>query len=317
MTTPSPRYVSHDELASLSITAHEVVASIRDLLKARERGEAWSAPKSAIQVPDGRYVMSTMALAQDPPYIAVKSLALNPDNPRHGLELMNALVTLLDARTGIPVAVLDGNWITAIRTAGLSGVAAVELARPDASCIAFVGCGVQARAHLKLFRELFPLTQVRALGRGASNRDRLCELARSYGLTVSPCSSAEEVLDGADIIVTSVTHDLSMRPFIDAHAVAPGAFAAVTDLARPWRRESLAAFDRIIIDDIEQEQRMQHPMLDSVPIAGDIQGLVTAKVAPRCDAKERAAFVFRGMAVGDLALAALAWQRLQQHSEAH
>lgn len=304
-----PRYLSYQDLEALPITARDVVDAIQKLMRARAAGAAWSAPKSALQIPDGRYVMSTLAVADDPPFVAVKSLALNPDNPAKGLDLMNALVTLLDSRTGMPVAILDGNWITAVRTAGLSAVAAVALARPDSRCIAFVGCGAQARAHLSTFAELFPIRHVRALGRGAANRDRLCAMAESMGLTATACSDADELLGDTDIVVTSVTHDVHMVPFLDASRLAPGAFAAVTDLGRPWIPETLHAFDRIVIDDLAQEKSMGKPMVDPALVAGDVQGLVTGEVPPRRDDDERSAFVFRGMAVGDLALAALAWQR--------
>src|SRR5262245_65826622 len=91
--------------------------------------------------------MATLAMADDPPYMAVKSLLLNPRNPERGLPSINSLVTLLDGNTGVPLAVMDGNWITAVRTAGVSAVAAKRLARPDSSIAAFVGCGVQARTH--------------------------------------------------------------------------------------------------------------------------------------------------------------------------
>ncbi|SEQ84140.1 ornithine cyclodeaminase/alanine dehydrogenase [Nitrosomonas sp. Nm51] len=70
---------------------------------------------------------------------------------------------------------LDGGWVTAARTAGLSAVAAKRLAKIDSSVAAFIGCGVQARSHLKVFADLFPLTEIRAFGRGAENRDKLCQ----------------------------------------------------------------------------------------------------------------------------------------------
>ena len=69
---------------------------------------------------------------------------------------------LLDSQTGLPLAVIDGNWVTARRTAGLSAVAAKRLARPDSASIAFIDCGVQARNHLDAFCDIFPLREVRA-----------------------------------------------------------------------------------------------------------------------------------------------------------
>src|SRR6185436_12873794 len=143
------RYLSHDALENLGLTTVEVVDSIEHVLTALRQARAWSAPKPVIKPPDGRYIMATLSAADDPPFLAVKALLLNSRNPERGLPTLNSLVVLLDSDTGVPLAMLDGNWITAVRTAGLSVVAAKRLARPDSSVAAFVGCGVQAHSHLR------------------------------------------------------------------------------------------------------------------------------------------------------------------------
>jgi ornithine cyclodeaminase/alanine dehydrogenase len=73
--------------------------------------------------------------------------------------------------------------------------------------------------------------------------------------------------------------------------------------------ESLTAFDRIVVDDVEQERRMPTPLVDPALVAGDLTGLVGGATAGRDHPDERTAFIFRGLALGDLALSALAYQR--------
>ena len=89
----------------------------------------------------------------------------------------------------------------------------------------------------------------------------------------------------------------------------------MTDLAAPWLQESMAAFDRIIVDDLEQEASMDKPLVDPALVRGDLTGLVTGDAAERCTADERTAFVFRGLALGDLAVAGLAYQRACECSQ--
>lgn len=302
-------YFSADVLQSLQLTPQEVAASIEHLLLGQSRQQAWNAPKAVITPPDGRYMMATLAAADDPPYLAVKALVLNPDNATHGLESINALVILLDSHSGLPLAILDGNWVTAVRTAGLSVVAAKRLARPDASSAAFIGCGVQARNHLQAFAALFPLREIRVFGRGAASRDTFCRLAESMGLSVVTPQTPQETIQQADLVITSVTLSPQLIPFLDAHWLKPGAFVTMTDLAAPWLAESMPALDRIIIDDLEQETSMSKPLVDPKLIAGDLTGLVTGAVPGRSTAEERMAFAFRGLALGDLAVAGLAYQR--------
>lgn len=190
-------YLSETTLQGLGLTAVEVIESIEHLIRGRSRARVWNAPKSVIQPPDGRYMMAALSAADDPPFLAVKSAILNPRNRERGLPDINAVVTLLDSDTGLPTAIMDGNWITAVRTAGLSGVAAKRLARPDASIAAFIGCGVQARSHLDMFAALFPLKEIHAFGRGATNRDGLCRTAEQLGLRAVASSTAREAMRDA------------------------------------------------------------------------------------------------------------------------
>ena len=309
------RYLSWDLLQSQQLTPQEIALRIEHLLLGRKRQQVWNAPKAVITPPDGRYMMATLAAADDPPFLAVKALVLNPDNPKHGLASINSLVTLLDSRSGLPLAVIDGNWVTAVRTAGLSAVAAKRLARPDASVAAFIGCGVQAHSHLQALAALFPLKRIHVFGRGTGSRDAFCRSVEKMGLMAAASQTAQEALRDADVIVTSVTLSPQLVPFLDARWLKPGAFVTMTDLAAPWLAESMAAFDRIIVDDLEQEASMPKPLVDPALVRGDLTGLVTGDAAGRCAADERAAFVFRGLALGDLAVAGLAYQRACECSQ--
>jgi ornithine cyclodeaminase/alanine dehydrogenase-like protein (mu-crystallin family) len=305
-------YLPQATLQALALTTDEVVESIERLIRGRSQAQAWNAPKAFIQPPDGRYMMATLSAADDPPFLAVKSLVFNPRNQERGLPGINAVVTLLDSDTGVPVAVLDGNWITAVRTAGLSAVAAKRLARPDASVAAFIGCGVQAQSHLQAFSALFPLKEICAFGRGAANRDAFCEAAEKLGLSAVRSTTAREAVRDADLVITSVTFSPHLVPFLDARWLQPGTFVTMTDQAAPWVADGMAAFNRIVIDDLEQEAQMPKPLVDPALVAGDLTGLVKGDIPGRRSNEEKTAFVFRGLALGDLAVAALAYQRAVQ-----
>jgi ornithine cyclodeaminase/alanine dehydrogenase len=114
-------------------------------------------------------------------------------------------------------------------------------------------------------------------------------------------------VDGADIVVTAVTMTAGIDPFIDPHWLKPGVFVSSTDIAIPFHPEGMSAFDRIIIDDVEQEAAMPNPMVETRLISGDLGGLVNASVTGRTSDEERTAFVFRAVVLGDLALSGLAY----------
>jgi len=305
-------YLSRDNIADLGLGPNEVVAQIEHLCQARERSEVRNAPKTFVKLDDERLFMSTLATAEDPPYMAVKSLGLNAANAAEGLDIIGSLITLFDHRTAQPLAIMDGDWITGIRTAGLSALAAKRFARADSAVIAFVGCGTQARAHLEILAALYPLREVRALGRGQSNRDALCDMAVGLGLTAVPCDLPREAVEAADIVVSSVPKSAALKPFLDAGWLKPGVFASFVDQGHIWFAESLNRFDRIVIDDVEQEADMEYPMLPSGMADGDIRDIVCDRMPGRLNDQERIAFVFRALALADLALASLAYERARE-----
>ncbi len=302
-------YLSKQALESLNVSSAEVVDRIEGLIRGQAKGEVLCAPKSAVATGDGRYLMATLAASDDPPLMAVKSLVVNPDNPHQGLAAINASITLLNSRTGLTVAVMDGNWVTAIRTAAASAVAAKRLANANSSIIAFIGCGVQAQSHLRVLADLFPLREVRAFGRGSRNRDELCRRASTMGFRAVQSAAAKDAVAGADIVVSSIPITSRVAPFLDANWLKPGAFVSSTDLALPWVGASMEVFDRIVIDDLRQESAMPKPMVDVNLVQGDITSLVMGETAGRRSESERTAFVFRAVVLGDLALAGLAYEK--------
>jgi ornithine cyclodeaminase/alanine dehydrogenase len=302
-------YLSEEALAGLGITTGEVIESIESMIAGSAQSSVWSAPKAVIQPGDGRYMMAALAAADDPALLAVKTVVLNPRNTERGLPQINGLVTLLSSDTGLPAAILDGNWITAVRTAGLSATAAKHLARQDSKVAAFIGAGVQARSHLAAFADMFPLEEVKIFARGQTNIDKLSEAAAALGLSATVCASPEETVRPADLLVTSVTYSPELEPFLDADWLMPGAFAAVTDLAAPWKKESFAALDRLVIDDVAQEAALPNKLAPPEAVSGDLAGLVLGQIDGRQGDGERTAFVFRGHALGDLALSCLACRK--------
>jgi ornithine cyclodeaminase/alanine dehydrogenase len=178
-----------------------------------------------------------------------------------------------------------------------------------AEVCAFIGCGIQAESHLRAFADLFPLKEIRAFGRGRPNIEALCESAADLGFEAVPCSSAKDAVTDADLIVTSVTYSAALEPFLDAGWLKPGAFAYVTDLAAPWIRDSLRNFDRIVIDDLEQEASLPNKLAPAELITGDLSGLVLGEIEGRVGDTDRTAFIFRAYSLADLALVALAYQK--------
>ncbi len=306
---PELLYLSRTNVESLGLTAADTMARIEHLCRERDASRVLNAPKSLLRPVDEVLFMSTLAVSEDPPFTAVKALGVNAANAHKDMETIGSTITLFDRETAYPVAIMDGTWITEIRTAALSSVAAKHFGRTDSETIAFIGSGAQARSHLDAFLALFPLRHIRIFGRGQANRDALCRKAVDLGLAATDCTDPREAIDGADIIVSSVPMASGLEPFLDTDWVKPGAYVNLIDLARTWRPESLAKFDRIIIEDAKQEAEMVPQMISAALIGDDLLDLVTGRITGRRSEEERIAFIFRGLAIGDLALATLVYER--------
>jgi len=123
------------------------------------------------------------------------------------------------------------------------------------------------------------------------------------------CSTGEEAVRNADLIVSSVTYSSGLIPFLDANWLKSGAFASITDLGAPWMKDTFSAFNQVAIDDMEQEAVLPNKLAPPQYVTGDLSGLVLGKFTGRDSKEDRNAFIFRGHALGDLALSALALQK--------
>lgn len=168
-------------------------------------------PRVAAFTPDG-------FLGAMPGYVGdvleAKLVSVFPGNRDRGLESHYALITLFDADTGRPLALLDGEYITAMRTAAASALATRTLAREDAAVLAIVGAGVQGRSHLEMVTRVRDFREVRIASR---TLDSAAALAREMG--ASAVDGFENAVRGAHVVCMCTD---SKTPVIDRSWLDPG-----------------------------------------------------------------------------------------------
>jgi alanine dehydrogenase len=152
--------------------------------------------------------------------LTAKLVTVFPDNAAAGVDTHQAIIAVFDAATGTPVAVMDGTHITATRTAAGSALATRLLARPDASVLAIIGTGVQARAHARAVPRVCALREIRVAGRDQAKAAKLAlELQVELDLPVRAAESIRKALAGADIVCLT-TH--SPEPVLERAWLAKG-----------------------------------------------------------------------------------------------
>jgi alanine dehydrogenase len=221
----------------------------------------------------------------------------NTDVPTH-----HATILLFKPETGEPLISMDGRLITEVRTAAVSAVATEFLARPDASVLAIIGSGVQARSHLEALRLVRDFREVRVW-----SPRRAAAFAEEHG--VRAAAAAEEAVRGADVVVTATT---SPTPVLSGEWLSPGVHINAVGAPRPnWREldDEVLRRSRVYVDSREAAQKESGDVIAAGEISAEI-GEVTAGTKPgRRSAEEITLFKSLGLAVEDVATAELVYRK--------
>ncbi len=275
--------------------------------------------RTVIEVgPDRAYFGVMPAVIDSPAAMGAKLVTVYAGNHARGLTSHLATIILLDPATGALVALLDGRYITEARTAAVSAVSVDRLARPDATRLAIIGTGVQARSHLDAIKHVRPLTDVRVW---SPNAEHCAAFARSAstdtGLTVRAAASARTAVRDADIVVLVTA---SPVPVIDADDIAPGTHLCAVGACRPTQREmptALVARSRLFVDSrtaaLVEAGDIVLPLAEGAFSADHIVGELGSLILGRCEGRRSAddvtLFKSLGMAVEDVVAAQLVVER--------
>jgi ornithine cyclodeaminase/alanine dehydrogenase-like protein (mu-crystallin family) len=192
------------------------------------------------------------AYLADDDQMAVKIVSVFNDNPTKGLPLIHALVVVVDAATGIPKAVMDGTYLTALRTGAVSGAATDLLARSDARFAAILGAGAQGRTQLEAVCAVRPIEQVWIYDVDPDSAATFAgEISTRLSLPVKVAASPGEALGQADIVCTATTS--STPVFADAD-LQPGTHINAVGAYTPEMREvptETVVRAKVVIDHLE------------------------------------------------------------------
>jgi ornithine cyclodeaminase/alanine dehydrogenase len=182
----------------------------------------------------------------------IKWASCFPQNDERGLAQTSGVLVLNDPETGWPLAVMDAIWITARRTPAVSALACEKLAREDSRVLGIIGCGVQGRGHLEVLPRVLPaLEEVRLFD---ARPDVAGELARAGrdDLPVRAVDTVEEVVLGADVVVSATAILFEPNPLVRHEWVKEGALVLPVDFDSVWQWETLSGADKFLVDSVEE-----------------------------------------------------------------
>ena len=304
--------ISQDEVRQL-LPMGECIDLMDQALRTLARGDAVQPLRSATWLPDRSGLIGLMpGYLGQPQSLGVKVVTVYPGNHGTDFDSHQGAVMLFDVDNGSPLAILDATEITAIRTAAVSAVATRFLSREDATSLALLGSGTQARTHLEALMLVRDVKEVRVW---SPNSDRAVQFAKResarHNIAISASPTAREAVDGADIICTVTA---ATKPILLGQWISRGAHINAVGACTPDAREldtDAVVNSRLFVDRIEsalnESGDVRFPKAEGAiaddKIVGELGDLLLDRVVGRSSPQEITLFKSLGLAVEDLAAA--------------
>ncbi|MDN2568136.1 ornithine cyclodeaminase family protein [Aquibium sp. A9E412] len=253
-------------------------------------------------------------------HVGVKVAMVAPDNGARGKPAVMATYLLMDAHTGEPQALIDGQRLTLWRTACASALAADYLARRDAVRLLMVGAGALAPYLVRAHAAVRPIRRVTVYNRSPEAAERLARRLADDGFEADTTRDVDAAAGAADIVSCAT---LSTVPLVHGAALAPGTHVDLVGAFSPTMRESddaAVARARVYVDtragalkeagDIVQA--LESGALAEAAIAGDLYALTRGEAQGRQDDAEITLFKSVGAALEDLAAGIAVYRRFAE-----
>jgi ornithine cyclodeaminase/alanine dehydrogenase-like protein (mu-crystallin family) len=305
-------YLSQADVESVGLTMAEIIEALEAMFREKGEGRVEMPPKPGIHTMPDAFIHAMPAYIPALKSAGMKWVSGYPQNYERDLPYITGLLILNDAETGVPIAVMDCVWITAMRTGAATAVAAKYLARPESEVVGVLGCGVQGRSNLEALQVLFPLKRVVAYDVDPEARRLYAEeMGERFGLEVVPVKEPKQAVAGCDMVVTAGPILRVPHATIKAGWFEAGGFASLVDFDSYWHADAMREADKFCTDDVPQlEHYREVGYFQAIPpIHADLGELVTGRKPGRETDAERTMTCNLGLALDDMATAPLVYRR--------
>lgn len=302
------------------LTPAIAIKAVTKAFKAYGLEQAEMPPKSYLHFKKGDLrTMPAYMQGQGLDIAGTKSVNVHPDNRQYGLPTVMAVMILTDPETGFPLAVMDGTYITNMRTGAAGALAVKLLGNQRAKMAGFIGSGVQARTQLSCLMEVRKLKSIKVWQRGnkCEEESEFCKWAEDkFGLATAYSCDIDEVTTGVDILVTTTS---SREPLVSkisdgTHINAIGADAEGKQEIKP----SILRRAMLVIDDWAQASHsgeINVPLRKRQILKKDIYGtlgeIAAGKIMGRQSKEEVTVFDSTGLAIQDVSTAHIVYEALK------
>jgi len=309
-------WLTQEEVKSV-MDMHSDMQVVESAFRQHGLGKVQMPPKSYLYYTSYNGDLRTMpAYLEEEDITGVKIVNVHPGNPARGLPTVMALIVLISPETGAPVAIMDGTYLTDIRTGAAGGIAAKYLARKDSKVIGMVGAGNQAKTQLAALCEVFKPELVKITSRTKESSNQfIMEMADVTPCEIQSKDKIEEVCD-CDILVTTTP---TRKPIVKAQWIKEGTHINAIGADAVGKEEldpELLIRSKIVVDDIVQalhSGEVNVPLSKHYISENDIHAqlgeVITGLKPGRTSEEEVTIFDSTGLAIQDVASAHLVYER--------
>ena len=299
-------YLSRADVEAVGLDMHTIIRLLEKAFLDKGHGKVEMPPKPGIHTMPDAFIHAMPAYIPSMKSAGIKWVSGYPENYKRGLPYITGLLILNDAETGIPLAVMDCTWITAMRTGAATALAAKYLANPESSTVGILACGVQGYTNLEALACLFRIRKVFAYDiLPEVQKNYVTDMQSKFSFEVVGVGDAKQAVIESDLVVTSGPILKHPTPTIAADWLQPGSFGSAVDFDSYWTGAALAQMDRISTDDQAQFKYYKSVgYFQQTPDPYADLGELVAGIKPgRQSDKERTIAINLGLAMDDMAVA--------------
>jgi len=317
-------YLSQEDVLRSGIHMRQVLDTVESVLALHDANQVVLPSKVILDLGErerGRINAMPAYLGGEFDICGMKWIAGFPPNPvKHGIPRAHALTILNDAETGVPLAVMDGTYISAMRTGAVTGVGARYLANLASEVIGIIGSGVQARTQIMALQAAIPAVKVvRAYDIREETRDQFLKwVAEHLDLKCDAADSPRQAVEGADIVVTVTVAD---EPIVKDAWLKKGSLFAHVGSYQEEEEAVVFNADKVVVDIWEEVLHRGTPLLARLFHAGKISearihanigAIIRGKKKGRENPDERIFFSPLGLGSEDIGVACVVYRAAKQ-----
>lgn len=312
MNSHSFLYLSQADVKNVDLGFGVVINLMEDTFRQKLEGKFEMPPKIGIHTRSDSFLHAMPAYNKFSKIAGMKWVGGYSENHKFKLPYITGLIILNNPETGLPIAVMDCAWITALRTGCVTALSGKYLAKSNSHTVGILACGLEGRTNLMGLAQVFELQTVFAYDISEIALGRFVdEMSSALNLKIVPVKTPEAAVSDSDLIVTAGPILKNPAPTILAEWLRPGVFASSVDFGSYWTKESLNKFTRIYTDDLEQ-----YNYYKKIGYFAD-NPLPSAEIGILCTGKDRGRFgddesyiaINLGLAITDVVVATKVYEK--------